>query len=67
MNLKKAGAEAILTGIMAPLLIGFIYWFLSFVLGSYSTMADVSNIKADIIEIKQDVKDVKRILMEQRR
>lgn len=67
MNLKKAGAEVLLTGIIAPLLVGFIYWFLSFVIGSYSTMADVENIKADIKEIKQDVKDVKKFLIEQGR
>lgn len=60
--MKKLGAEAILSIIIAP----FVIWFLSFVFSSYKTQADVENTKADIQEIKQDVKYIKNYLLERR-
>lgn len=61
--MKKIGAEAILTVIVAPLLIGFLFWFAGFVISTYSIMAEVTNSKGDIQEIKQDVKEIKSFLL----
>jgi len=65
-QIRKWGAEAILTGMVLPLIVGFLFWFISFVITSYQTMAEVSNLKSDIVEIKENVKDtntdVKEIL-----
>jgi hypothetical protein len=65
--LKKIGAEAILTAILVPV----IFWFAGFVVSSYNTMAEVSNLKSDIEEVKLTVKetnvDVKDILKTMRR
>lgn len=60
--MKKLGAEAILSVIIAP----FIVWFLSFVFSAYKTQADVENLKGDIQEIKQDVKYIKNYLLEKK-
>jgi len=60
--MKKVGAEAILSVIIAP----FVIWFLSFVIGTYKSQADVENTKADIQEIKQDVKYIKNYLLEKK-
>ena len=54
--MKKIGAEAILTGIIAPLIIGLVFWFSSFVISTYTLMAEVTDQKSDILEIKADVK-----------
>lgn len=62
MSPKKLGAEAILSVMIAPILM----WFISFVVGSYKSQADVENTKADIQEIKQDVKYIKNYLLEKR-
>jgi hypothetical protein len=59
---KKLGAEAILTVMIAPL----VAWFLSFVVSSYKSQADVENVKGDIQEIKQDVKYIKNYLLEKK-
>lgn len=63
MKIKTIGAEAILTAIIAP----FVIWFLSFIVSSYTSMADVQNIKEDLKEIKSDVKEVKNFLIEKGR
>jgi len=59
---KKIGAEAILSVIMAPIAI----WFISFVFSTYKTQADVENQKADIQEIKSDVKYIRNYLLEKK-
>lgn len=58
--MKKIGAEAILSVIVAPLII----WFISFVFLSYQTRAEVEDQKNDIQEIKQDVKYIRNYLLE---
>ncbi|MEY3786532.1 MAG: hypothetical protein RLZ75_737 [Pseudomonadota bacterium] len=63
MKIKKIGAEAILTSIFAPIIIGVLFWFVSFVVSTYQVMGEVNNQKSDILEIKQDVKDVKNFLI----
>lgn len=64
--MKKVGVEAILTAIIAPVLLGLLFWFAGFVLSTYSLMADVSNTKGDIQEIKQDVKEIKSFLIQRK-
>jgi uncharacterized membrane protein len=61
--MKKLGAEAILTTIFAPLLIGVVFWFFSFVLSSYQLRSEVDGQSSDIQEIKQDVKDIRSFLI----
>lgn len=61
MNLKKIGADAILLGITAPVIVGILFWFTSFVLSTYELKAEVTNQKDDLKEIKQDVKEVKKL------
>lgn len=61
--MKKIGAEAILTAIVAPFFIGTVFWFTSFVFSTYSAIAEVQNQKNDIQEIKIDVKEVKNFLI----
>jgi hypothetical protein len=61
--MRKIGAEAILSVIFAP----FVIWFISFVLASYATRAEVENQKDDIQEIKQDVKYIKNYLLEHKK
>lgn len=60
--MKKIGAEAILSVIIAP----FVIWFISFIFSSYKTQADVENTKSDIQEIKQDVKYIRNYLLEKK-
>ena len=60
--MRKISAEVILSVIAAPIF----FWFLSFVLSSYQTQADVQDTKNDIQEIKEDVKYIKNYLMENR-
>jgi len=62
MNKKefsKLGAEAILTGMLAPIVVGFVGWFISFVMSTYQVKADVDNLERSIQEIKVDVKETK--------
>lgn len=61
--MKKIGAEAILATIIAPLAIGFVFWFSGFVISTYNAIAEINSQKDDILEIKQDVKEVKSFLI----
>jgi cell division protein FtsL len=61
--MKRLGAEAILTTIFAPLIIGVVFWFFSFVLSSYQLRSEVEGQNSDIQEIKQDVKDIRSFLI----
>lgn len=61
---RKIGAEAILTSMIAPIVLSLLAWFASFVYTTYQAVAEVSNIKDDLKEIKTDVKDVKKYLIE---
>ena len=58
MKLKRIGAEAILTTMIAPILIGLLFWFTGFVISTYNVIAEVDNQKSDIKEIKLDVKEL---------
>jgi len=58
-DFRKLGAEAIFTGMLAPIVIGFIGWFVSFVVSTYQVKADVDNLERTIQEIKTDVKETK--------
>lgn len=60
MSIKKIGAEAIIIAISAPM----IAWVISFVISSYSSMADVSNLKDDVRAIRQDTSYIKNYLLE---
>lgn len=55
-ELRKISGEAVLTAVLVPVA----FWFFSFVLSSYQSFAEVSNIKEDIKEIKADVKTLLR-------
>lgn len=55
MNVKRVGAELVL----APVIVGIIFWFSSFVLSSYSAFGDINNLKDDLKEIKKDTKEIK--------
>jgi TRAP-type C4-dicarboxylate transport system permease small subunit len=61
--MKKLTTETILTTIFAPLLIGGVFWFFSFVLSSYQLRSEVEGQSSDIQEIKQDVKDIRSFLI----
>lgn len=60
MNLKKIGAETILSVMIAP----FAIWFIGFVFSTYQTRADVESQQKDIQEIKSDVKYIRNYLLE---
>lgn len=61
--MKRFSPEVIISVIVAPML----FWFLSFILSSYQTMAEVENNKGDIQEIKQDVKYIRNYLLENKK
>lgn len=58
-DFSKLGAEAILTGMLAPFVVGFVGWFIYFVISAYQVKADVDNLEKSIQEIKADVKETK--------
>jgi hypothetical protein len=56
-DFKTWGAEAILTTILAPAILGIFFWFWGFVASTYQVKADVANMEKVIQEIRSDVKD----------
>lgn len=62
MGLKKIEFEAIIAVMAAPI----IAWFISFIVGSYQSQAEVSGLKQDILEIKADTRYIKNYLLEKK-
>lgn len=62
-RLKKLGADAIMLGIIIPL----IAWGFSFILSAYASMNKVTSLEDDIKEIKADVKDINKFLREEKK
>jgi cell division protein FtsL len=60
--MNKITLEAIIITIMAPV----IGWFISFVISSYQSQAEISNIKSDILEIKKDTRFIRNYLLEKK-
>ena len=63
---RKIGAEAIITGFFFPIAITIIAWFVSFVITSYNSFAEIESQKNNIQEIKEDVKFIRNYLLEQK-
>lgn len=55
-KLKNITTDTAITAFYGPFLILVIVWFATFVMTSYTSFADVSNLKSDLAEIKTEIK-----------